>query len=255
MLIQPSTHQATDSVQQRQIFESPEQQQMPSQCSEQPVSHQQFQSSLEGETQKRKHQHSHDETNVSPDVYDSGQTSMRNVRHKSGRAPQFEHSSHHEGVASSSTGEQCTSDITDTLEHQRNRQRHYEFVKLLLRIAGDLGKEELESMKFLCRNSKSMEILKGEIEDIHHARDLFQKLLDRNLISADDSTLLFDLLQQISRVDLAQKISPIQPHNVTESIKWLQKYLQEIYKRHYKDFKPIPWKTAVSEVSQKSTQD
>ncbi|XP_070536456.1 uncharacterized protein [Ptychodera flava] len=145
-------------------------------------------------------------------------------------------------------GEQCTSDIKDTgtWEDRSKEQRHDEFIKLLFRTAQDLGKDELESLKFLCRNSRSMEILKGEIKDIHHARDLFQKLLDRKLMSADDRTLLVNLLQQISRVDLAENISPVKPYNVTESIKWLQKYLQEKYKRHYKDFKPIAWNTDVS---------
>ncbi|XP_070537198.1 uncharacterized protein [Ptychodera flava] len=140
-------------------------------------------------------------------------------------------------------GEQHT--ITDTWEHRENLQRHNDFLKLLLRIAGDLGKDEVKSLKFLCINGK-WEILKGEIEDIHDARDLFQKLLDRKLISADDSKVLVDLLQQIERVDLVQKISPIQPHNITESIKWLRKYLQDKYKRHYKAFKPIPWNAAVT---------
>ncbi|XP_070536468.1 uncharacterized protein [Ptychodera flava] len=157
-----------------------------------------------------------------------------------------EASTHVKSYHMSLKGEQCTSDIKDTWEDRSKQQRHDEFIKLLFRTAQDLGKDELDLLKFLCRNLKSMEILKGEIEDVHHARDLFQKLLDRKLISADDCRLLADLLRQINRVDLAENISPVKPYNVTESIKWLQKYLQEKYKRHYKDFKPIPWNTDVS---------
>ncbi|XP_070537049.1 uncharacterized protein [Ptychodera flava] len=156
-----------------------------------------------------------------------------------------EASTHVQSYHMSLKSEQSTSDIKDTWEDRSKQQRHDEFIKLLFRTAQDLGKDELDLLKFLCRNLKSMEILKGEIGYIHHAWDLFQKLLDRKLISADDCRLLADLLRQINRVDLAQNISPVEPHNVN-SIKWLQKYLQEKYQRHYKDFKPIPWNIDVS---------
>ena len=57
-------------------------------------------------------------------------------------------------------------------------------------------------MKFLCQT----DIPKGELEEVQDSIGLFQKLLDRNLISRNNKNFLSKLLSKSDRHDLVQLI-------------------------------------------------
>ncbi|XP_070537050.1 uncharacterized protein [Ptychodera flava] len=134
LLRHPPAHQATDSVKQRKTFNSPEQQleqhqksQMPFQDIQQPVSYQQSESPLQRGTKTRKHQHSPERIFSQLNLSESDQTSMRNFSETFGKLPQSEHSSHHEGVASSSAGSEVSG--TDVTRHGVSMSPLYQKLK------------------------------------------------------------------------------------------------------------------------------
>lgn len=72
-----------------------------------------------------------------------------------------------------------------------------DFNRVLLRISDELG-SELERLKYLCR----IDIGKGRLEKIDTGFKLFEVLVERNLLSPDDTEFLCTLLTAIHRPDL-----------------------------------------------------
>ncbi|KAL4642023.1 FAS-associated death domain protein [Arapaima gigas] len=69
---------------------------------------------------------------------------------------------------------------------------------LLLRISDGLSTENLDAMKFLCRN----DIGKKRLEGIRSGIQLFQCLSEMNKVGANDTDFLRSLLTNIKRPDL-----------------------------------------------------
>ncbi|KAM4602467.1 FAS-associated death domain protein [Polymixia lowei] len=77
-----------------------------------------------------------------------------------------------------------------------------EFNTVLLEISNDLLPEQLEKMKFLCDF-----IGKNIKETIDTGFKLFKVLVERNKLTADDTTFLCSLLTRVQRPDLSNKLS------------------------------------------------
>ncbi|XP_019935769.2 FAS-associated death domain protein [Paralichthys olivaceus] len=78
-----------------------------------------------------------------------------------------------------------------------------QFNAVLLEISNQLSSDELDKMKFLCRGK----IGKKNMEKINSALKLFQFLTERGELGADKTEPLSELLQQIQRLDLADKFN------------------------------------------------
>ncbi|XP_032076392.1 caspase-10-like [Thamnophis elegans] len=76
------------------------------------------------------------------------------------------------------------------------------FRQQLLSIDENLGKDDVEDMKFLCSDFISFK----KLETVTSARDIFQFLINEDLINKDDTFLIAELLYIIERYDLLQKL-------------------------------------------------
>lgn len=77
-----------------------------------------------------------------------------------------------------------------------------EFNAFLLKISNQLSEEQLNNMKFLCRDT----IGKRDMEQIKTGIGLFQILTERRKLGTDDMGLLRELLTQIQRYDLVDEV-------------------------------------------------
>ncbi|XP_076593027.1 FAS-associated death domain protein [Chaetodon auriga] len=78
-----------------------------------------------------------------------------------------------------------------------------QFNAVLLEISNQLSAEQLEQIKFLCRDM----IRKRELETIDTGRKLFNILTERGRLGADNKECLCELLREIQRHDLSDKLN------------------------------------------------
>ncbi|XP_060924095.1 protein FADD [Limanda limanda] len=83
------------------------------------------------------------------------------------------------------------------------RMSSLQFNAVLLEISNHLPSDELEKMKFLCREK----IGKKDMEKINSGIKLFQFLTERGELGAGKTEALSDVLKQIHRHDLADKLT------------------------------------------------
>ncbi|XP_067850242.1 protein FADD [Heptranchias perlo] len=81
-----------------------------------------------------------------------------------------------------------------------------EFNAMLNNISQDLSADNLESLKFLCKES----VGKRQLETISSGNQLFQALEERSLLSPEDTHFLSVLLKNIKRPDLENQLSAFQ---------------------------------------------
>lgn len=74
---------------------------------------------------------------------------------------------------------------------------------LLLEVSNNLSNEQLKQLKFLCRDT----IGKRQLEKIDTGIKLFEVLSERGELGADNKDHLCQLLREIRRQDLAEKIN------------------------------------------------
>ncbi|XP_031702607.1 FAS-associated death domain protein [Anarrhichthys ocellatus] len=77
-----------------------------------------------------------------------------------------------------------------------------QFNSLLLEISNQLNQEQLDSMKFLCKDFG-----KGVLEKIKNGTQLFQLLTEKDMLAADKTEYLSQLLKCIKRNDLSDKLN------------------------------------------------
>lgn len=77
------------------------------------------------------------------------------------------------------------------------------FKALLLEISNQLSKDQLDKLKYLCQD----EIGKRQTEKIDNGISLFTTLTERGKLGADNTELLGQLLSEIRREDLLQKLN------------------------------------------------
>lgn len=78
----------------------------------------------------------------------------------------------------------------------------FKFNAILLEISNQLTKDQLEGIKFLCRDV----VGKREQEKIDSGSKLFQSLTERGKLGVDNKEYLCRLLQEIQRHDLSDKL-------------------------------------------------
>lgn len=78
-----------------------------------------------------------------------------------------------------------------------------QFNNVLLEISNQLSADQLEQIKFLCRGM----IGKREQEKIGTGRRLFEALTEKGKLGADNTEFLSQLLTQIQRPDLSDKLN------------------------------------------------
>ncbi|XP_044052673.1 protein FADD [Siniperca chuatsi] len=78
-----------------------------------------------------------------------------------------------------------------------------QFNSVLLEISNQLSSEQLDQMKFMCRDM----IGKRELEKISTGRQLFQVLTERGRLGADNTDWLCQLLKLIQRQDLSDQLN------------------------------------------------
>ncbi|XP_077991469.1 uncharacterized protein LOC144445699 [Glandiceps talaboti] len=119
-----------------------------------------------------------------------------------------------------------------------------DFLVLVHEIAGEITDKECKRLTDLC----SERIPRRALQDVKHPMDLFRLLIDQKLLSSDKKGLLGDLLKHIRRIDLVTKLDPKHPsiNSVSDRIAWMVTFLKDEYKRHFKNFHPIPWNDEVS---------
>nr|XP_008118735.1 PREDICTED: caspase-10 isoform X1 [Anolis carolinensis] len=101
------------------------------------------------------------------------------------------------------------------------------FRQILLAIDENLGKEDVDAMKFLCSDFISTKHLEG----VETAQDIFQLLINRNLLSKEDTFIVAELLYRIKCHFLLQKIGYTQQkveHNLFH-IRNVSEYRQMLY--------------------------
>ncbi|XP_026147462.1 FAS-associated death domain protein [Mastacembelus armatus] len=76
------------------------------------------------------------------------------------------------------------------------------FPSLLLDISSQLSADQLDKMKFLCRDM----IGKRDMEKVSNGLKLFQRLMERGELGADNTEFLSKLLEEIQRQDLLEKL-------------------------------------------------
>ncbi|XP_042331400.1 caspase-10 [Sceloporus undulatus] len=76
------------------------------------------------------------------------------------------------------------------------------FHQQLLAIDDNLGKEDVDALKFLCSDFISLK----KLETVESAQDIFQLLMKKNLLNKEDTFLLAELLYRIKCIFLLQKI-------------------------------------------------
>ena len=87
-----------------------------------------------------------------------------------------------------------------------------EFRKVLFSLCQELTTENLSSLKYLLRDLLTAK----ELEDIRDPMDLMLDLEQRNELCSNNCQLLKDLLTQIKRKDLVQKIEAFQGRKLAE---------------------------------------
>ncbi|KAM9366642.1 FAS-associated death domain protein [Symphorus nematophorus] len=85
------------------------------------------------------------------------------------------------------------------------------FNSVLLEISNHLTADELDQMKFLCRD----QIGKRELEKIETGRRLFEVLSQRGKLAADNTEFVSDLLEKIHRPDLADRLRSFRASRAT----------------------------------------
>ncbi|XP_061564461.1 protein FADD [Cololabis saira] len=76
------------------------------------------------------------------------------------------------------------------------------FNAVLLEISSDMKTDHLEKIKFLVRDH----IGKRELEKITKGHELFQSLTEKGFLGPENTDYLSDLLKQINRSDLSDKL-------------------------------------------------
>ncbi|KAM9318843.1 FAS-associated death domain protein [Pholidichthys leucotaenia] len=76
------------------------------------------------------------------------------------------------------------------------------FHKVLLDISRELSSNQLQELKFLVRD----EIKRKALEGIDNGTKLFEILMERNKLSAENTEYLSDLLTKIHRPDLSERL-------------------------------------------------
>ncbi|XP_071618324.1 FAS-associated death domain protein [Heliangelus exortis] len=76
------------------------------------------------------------------------------------------------------------------------------FLALLLSISSRLDAKEVSDLKFLCKK----EIGKSKLESIQSGHELFNSLIEKQMITSGKATFLEDLLKRIGREDLASQL-------------------------------------------------
>ncbi|XP_035508205.1 FAS-associated death domain protein [Morone saxatilis] len=79
----------------------------------------------------------------------------------------------------------------------------FQFNALLLEISNQLSSEQLDKLKFLCRDL----VGKRDLEKTDTGRRLFQILTERGRLAPDNTEYLCRLLTEIHREDIAEKLS------------------------------------------------
>lgn len=77
------------------------------------------------------------------------------------------------------------------------------FNTVLLEISDQLSSNQLDSLKFLCKDI----IGKKDLEKTTSGRDLFRLLTERKKLGADNTEFLSELLKEIHRLDLSDKLN------------------------------------------------
>lgn len=88
-----------------------------------------------------------------------------------------------------------------------------DFQKLLLEVGKALCKDEIKALAFLCT-----ELLGRNLASVESATDLFSRLADQDLISAEQPHLLTELLFIIQRTRLARDLELTDPVSTTRSL-------------------------------------
>lgn len=78
----------------------------------------------------------------------------------------------------------------------------FRFNALLLEISDQLSPDHLENLKFLCRDL----IGKRNLEKIQSGINLFQRLMEFNKVTPENTEYLCELLIQVKRPDLSEKL-------------------------------------------------
>ncbi|XP_064390312.1 FAS-associated death domain protein-like [Halichondria panicea] len=103
-------------------------------------------------------------------------------------------------------------------------RRAFQFSKLLASVSDGLGREDVRGIKNLCYDN----IPARKREEIDNGLDIFQVLREKKVIAADNPAFLKELLTEIGRVDLAEKVDEyvqkvldvglVEPQKVTECL-------------------------------------
>lgn len=84
-----------------------------------------------------------------------------------------------------------------------------QFNAVLLNISNQLSDDQLEQIKFMCRDM----IRKREMETIDTGIKMFQVLTERGKLGADNKDYLCQLLREIQRHDLSEKLDGFESHS------------------------------------------
>ncbi|XP_070532842.1 uncharacterized protein [Ptychodera flava] len=131
---------------------------------------------------------------------------------------------------------------TPSMTETQTRSGIYEFNAVLHDVANELGQDEFQQLLLLCKGI----IPKSRSENLWNCMDLFQTLEDQGLISRRDASFLIELLTEIKRMDLVEKVRTHHPGSLADGISWIKTHLRKKYKKHYRNFKPIPWNENMS---------
>ncbi|NXU73043.1 FADD protein, partial [Oreotrochilus melanogaster] len=76
------------------------------------------------------------------------------------------------------------------------------FLALLLSISSRLNAKEVSELKFLCKGK----IAKSKLEFMQSGYEIFNSLIEKEMITSGKATFLEDLLKRIDREDLASQL-------------------------------------------------
>lgn len=80
----------------------------------------------------------------------------------------------------------------------------FDLKSTLLHISDQLSKEQLDKLKFLCKDH----IPKKDAEKIDTGLKLFTLLMERQKLADNDTDFLCEILEKIHRPDLVAKLQP-----------------------------------------------
>jgi len=84
-------------------------------------------------------------------------------------------------------------------------QKYAEFNRLLLEIADEITKDQLDKMKFLCED----DLPKGRLDSIENPREFLNFVRMRGKIGPDDLSYVVSLLEDIGNIRLADKVKEL----------------------------------------------